>query len=244
MLATLDPEETEALLTSGVQACRAQVQELLLAGLLLAFHDLTGQDRLRVDVEGHGRESEILGAVDLGETVGWFTTIYPVYLELPDTDGDDEELLVETIKCAKEQLRAVPRRGLDYGLLRWEAGDRQIEALEQSPETAVLFNYLGQIDPPVGEAARFTPLRGDTGPDVDAAHPRGHLLEFNGAVSGGCLQFVLDFDPGQLAFRAVERLADRYVQALRRIIRHSQAPRATAFTPSDFPLAFRMLERT
>ena len=35
-------------------------------------------DALGIDVEGHGRDEELLADVDLSRTVGWFTTKYPV----------------------------------------------------------------------------------------------------------------------------------------------------------------------
>ena len=42
---------------------------------------------MRIDLEGHGREEELVGGVDLSRTVGWFTSVYPVVLELPDGRG-------------------------------------------------------------------------------------------------------------------------------------------------------------
>ena len=36
---------------------------------------------MRVDLEGHGREEEVVEGADLSRTVGWFTTLYPVVLE-------------------------------------------------------------------------------------------------------------------------------------------------------------------
>ena len=37
---------------------------------------------LRIELEGHGRE-EIADDIDISRTVGWFTTLYPVTLEIP-----------------------------------------------------------------------------------------------------------------------------------------------------------------
>ena len=66
-----------------------------------------------VDLEGHGRE-EVVDGCDLSRTVGWFTTIFPVLLELSNSSGPGE-----TLKSIKEQLRRVPNRGIGYGLLRY-----------------------------------------------------------------------------------------------------------------------------
>jgi len=64
-------------------------------------------------MEGHGRE-EILDGVDVSRTIGWFTTQFPVTLSLPAAEGWGEVL-----KSVKEQVRAVPHRGLSYEALRY-----------------------------------------------------------------------------------------------------------------------------
>jgi len=59
-----------------------------------------------VDLEGHGRE-EFLSGVDLSRTVGWFTSLFPVRLDI----GVLEEgwargsALGRILKRIKEQLR-------------------------------------------------------------------------------------------------------------------------------------------
>ena len=65
----------------------------------------------------------VSGAVDLTRTVGWFTSLYPVRLD-PGLLDLEEALsggpaLGRALKTIKEQLRAVPGKGLGYGLLRY-----------------------------------------------------------------------------------------------------------------------------
>ena len=67
----------------------------------------TGRDQVLVALEGHGRE-ELLDGVDLSRTVGWFTAEFPVALDVA-VAGDWGGVL----KSVKEQLRAVPHRGLE-----------------------------------------------------------------------------------------------------------------------------------
>jgi non-ribosomal peptide synthetase component F len=93
-------------------AYRTQVNDVLLAALGRVLARWTGRGRVLVDLEGHGRE-EILDGIDLSRTVGWFTTLFPVALDVPE-DPD----WGTTLKSVKEQLRAVPRRGIGYGALR------------------------------------------------------------------------------------------------------------------------------
>ena len=67
---------------------------------------------MAVNVEGHGRQAlGEAGGPDVSRTVGWFTTIHPVVVEL------NPEAAIGAAVCGmKEQLRGVPQQGLGYGL--------------------------------------------------------------------------------------------------------------------------------
>src|SRR5688572_7909671 len=101
----LSRAETQALLQEVPKAYHTQIQEVLATALVLAMREWTGADSLLVDVEGHGRE-EVVGGVDVSRTVGWFTSIYPVRLELAGKE------IGRALKSIKEQLRGVPERGI------------------------------------------------------------------------------------------------------------------------------------
>ena len=97
---TLSAEETRALLEEVPRAYQTQLHEVLLAALA---QTLGGA--VLIDLEGLGRE-DLFAGIDLSRTVGWFTTRYPVRLDLSGTVGQGEVL-----KTIKEQLRAVPQHG-------------------------------------------------------------------------------------------------------------------------------------
>ncbi|HSK79411.1 MAG TPA: amino acid adenylation domain-containing protein, partial [Thermoanaerobaculia bacterium] len=127
----LSAEETADLLQSLPAVYHSRIDDALLSALVRAVWDGTGSPRLRVDLEGHGREP-IAGDVDdldVSRTVGWFTSLYPVVLEAGDA-GPGEALV-----SAKECLRAVPGRGIGYGLLRHRL-------LPEAPAAEISFNYL------------------------------------------------------------------------------------------------------
>ncbi|HJP95206.1 MAG TPA: amino acid adenylation domain-containing protein [Pyrinomonadaceae bacterium] len=137
----LTAEETRLLLQEVPRAYQTQINDVLLAALAQALTEWTSEKRVLVDVEGHGRE-EIVESCDLSRTVGWFTTIFPVLLEVSNSSAPGE-----TLKSVKEQLRRVPNRGIGYGLLRYLRGDEAIcTQLEKFPQAQVSFNYLGQLD--------------------------------------------------------------------------------------------------
>ncbi len=80
--ARLGRAETGALLRQVPAAYRTQVTDILLAALGTALARWAGRDRVLIAVEGHGRE-DILDGTDLTQTVGWFTTEYPLALHVP-----------------------------------------------------------------------------------------------------------------------------------------------------------------
>ena len=150
---SLDVEETRALLQDVPRAYRTQINEVLLTALVRAYERRTGIPRVWLDLEGHGRE-DIVSGVDLSRTVGWFTSIFPVRLELDGGCGPGEAL-----KSVKEQLRGIPQRGVGYGLLRYLSGDPEMTAAARGvPGPEMSFNYLGQFEPPGRSGGRETRL--------------------------------------------------------------------------------------
>ncbi|HEX2094108.1 MAG TPA: condensation domain-containing protein, partial [Longimicrobiaceae bacterium] len=137
----LGETETRALLQEAPRAYRAQADDVLLTALARTLAPWTGDGRLLVNLEGHGRE-DLFPGVDLSRTVGWFTTLYPVLLDVRGAEDEGAAL-----KRVKEQMRAVPGRGIGYGALRYLSADPEVRArLAALPEPEVHFEYLGQFD--------------------------------------------------------------------------------------------------
>ncbi|HLL46198.1 MAG TPA: condensation domain-containing protein, partial [Longimicrobiaceae bacterium] len=228
----LTEEETGALLREVPQAYRTQVDEVLLCALAGALRRWTGARRVRVELEGHGREEETVGGVDLSRTVGWFTTAYPVVLELPRS-GDAGAAL----KAVKEQLRSVPGRGIGYGLLRYLSGSGAGAELGRAAEAEVGFNYLGQMDQAVSADAFFAFAPESPGASRDPRGPRAHRLEVTGSVREGRLELRIEYAAGTYRRETLERLAAWYLEELRGLVAHCSSAEAGGYTPSDFPLA-------
>ncbi|MGH3611415.1 MAG: amino acid adenylation domain-containing protein, partial [Pseudonocardia sp.] len=224
----LDPEQTRALLTDVPGVYRTQVNDVLLAALGVVLAGWTGCERVLVDVEGHGRE-ELFEGVDLSRTVGWFTTIFPVALEL----GGERDWGVR-LKSVKEQLRGVPRRGIGYGALRYLT---ETIGLAGAAAPQVSFNYLGQFDRPATGDGLYHQMHGGMDSDADPESIRTHLLEIVGRVEHKCLELTWYYSQELHEDVTVARLAEAMVQALHEVVEHCSGPGAGGRTPSDFPLA-------
>src|ERR1044072_1414049 len=119
-------------------------------------------------MEGHGRE-EVSQGVDVSRAVGWFTSIYPVVLE-----SKAAEEVGTALKRIKEQLRAVPRRGLGYGVLRYLGSGEVSARLREMPRAQVGFNYLGQLDQVVGAERWLGIAKENAGAERGGGAQRGH----------------------------------------------------------------------
>ncbi|MFI0776430.1 non-ribosomal peptide synthase/polyketide synthase [Streptomyces sp. NPDC021212] len=226
---TLDQDETAALLQTLPEVYRTQVNDVLLSALARVLGQWTGRTRVPVDLEGHGRE-EIFDEVDLSRTVGWFTTRFPVALDLGDLP---EDAWGDVLKSVKEQLRTVPQRGLGYGALRHLAG---AEGLPTGPTAGISFNYLGQFELPGDGDGLFRGLHRELALDADPESPRPHPLEVVGRVEDQRLAFTWFYSANLHREETVGELAGQFLRALRAIARHAAAPGAGGRTPSDFPL--------
>jgi non-ribosomal peptide synthase protein (TIGR01720 family) len=223
----LGPEETRELLREAPAAWSARIDELLLTALGQAFASWTGRRTLLVDLEGHGRE-EIFPDVGLSRTVGWFTALYPVLLDLRGTAGPEE-----AVAAVRERLRAIPRRGVGWGVLRYLRGAEPLRAL---PRAEVSFNYLGQLDEPAPGAAPFQLAQEPAGPVHGRGGRRSHAVEVNGVVVGGRLRTSWTWSARLHRESTIRAVADAYAGALRELAARGRPLRGEDLSPADFPL--------
>ncbi|HEV2801336.1 MAG TPA: amino acid adenylation domain-containing protein [Pyrinomonadaceae bacterium] len=231
----LDAEETRSLLQEVPQAHRTQINDVLLAALGRAFARWTGRRSFLFELEGHGRE-EIVEGLDLSRTVGWFTTHFPVWLELPNSFAPGDVL-----RAVKEQLRQIPHQGIGYGLLKYLRADDGVETssapLPEPCRAEVRFNYLGQFDQVLNASSPFRIAPETTGALHSPAAERTCLISINGHVGGGRLAVEWTFSRNLYRRETVERLAGDFLASLRELIADCRSGQAESYTPSDFPEA-------
>ncbi|MEQ1503969.1 MAG: amino acid adenylation domain-containing protein, partial [Myxococcota bacterium] len=230
---SLTPSETAAVLHAVPPVYRTQVVDLLLTAVALAIRDWTGDGRVLVELEGHGR-GEILDELDLSRTVGWFTSAYPVLVDLPDaTSGSGP---IDALKAVKDQLRAVPRGGIGYGLARYLGEPALRDRLAALPRAEIVLDYVGQLRAPSPDSL-FGATR-ELG--SSSRSPRGRRpqrLQITAAVQSGRLEVGWEYARAVHDRTTIVRVADAFLAAVRAIVAHCTAPGAGGFTPSDFPLA-------
>ncbi|MFT4433836.1 amino acid adenylation domain-containing protein [Caballeronia sp. 15715] len=224
---SLDRLWTQRLLQEAPAAYRTHVNDLLLTALGRALCNWSGSERIRIDLEGHGRET-IFGDVDLSRTVGWFTSLYPVSL---DPQGD----VGAALGRVKEALRGVPDRGLGFGMLKYLGDEADRRALCSIEPSRVVFNYLGQFDQSFDATSAWQPAPESAGRSQDEGAPLPHDLSVSGKVLDGALTLSIGYSAERYRTSTVEGLIDMIRVELERVIEHCTSGN-TGATPSDFEL--------
>jgi amino acid adenylation domain-containing protein/non-ribosomal peptide synthase protein (TIGR01720 family) len=228
---TLSESETQALLHDIPSAYRTQINEVLLTALAQTFANWTGEKSLLIDLEGHGRET-LFTDVDLSRTVGWFTSVFPVYLSW----GKNIDL-IGILKTVKEQLRLIPNQGIGYGLLRYLGREEISQKFSNLPQAEVSFNYLGQFNLLSDQLQLLAPASEPIGLVQSPQAKRYYLLEIDCLVINNHLKIDWTYSKNSHRQTTVENLAQGFVKELQSLISRSQSPDITSYTPSDFASA-------
>jgi len=226
----LSAAETKALLQRCAPVYRTTINELLLSGVYLGMRNWTGSQGLRIALEGHGRES-LFEQLDTTQTVGWFTTVFPLTLESATSE------VADVIKSIKEQYRALPNHGIGFGVLRHLSNDAELAAKAEANPPQLVFNYLGQFDQSVNNETALQGAVESTGNSISPDRSRSHPLGLNGLVANGALEFALDYSELEYDATTMATLARFIEDGLRAVIDHCLLLERGDFTPSDFPLA-------
>ncbi|MEH2290131.1 amino acid adenylation domain-containing protein [Nostoc sp.] len=226
----LTVEQTQALLKEVPKAYNTHINDVLLTSLVQAFSQWTGNNSLLVALEGHGRE-EIFNDVDLSRTVGWFTSIFPVLLDLGKISHP-----IEALKLIKEQLRGIPNKGMGYGVLRYLNQDiAKVELLRSLSKAEVVFNYLGQFDQTFLDSSIFKISQDSQGATRSSLNRETYMLSIDALVINNQLRVNLTYSKKIHRQSTIEQLAQRFVEALQLLVTHCQSSEERGYTPSDFP---------
>ncbi len=226
----LDTTATHHLLQVVPQVYHTQVNDVLLTALTQALQQWTGHQTL-ITLEGHGR-ADLFADVDLSRTVGWFTTMFPICLQLPTSEDLGQQLL-----AIKEQLRAIPQQGIGYGLLRYLHHDPALTAQLATIAPEISFNYLGQFDQTLATTAEWDIATEFAGVDRSPHGQRPCLIEINCLMVAGQLHLNWTYSEALHQATTIQSLATDMLERLQQLIDHCLQPTAGGYSPSDFPLA-------
>ncbi|GAA2980055.1 non-ribosomal peptide synthetase [Actinokineospora diospyrosa] len=211
----LPVDVSRAVLTDVPDRYFARIDDVLLTALGMAF----GRPTL-VELEGHGREDGVIDGADLSRTVGWFTTVYPVRLDVGSLEPGD------ALKHVKEALRAVPNRGIGYG------------HLHDTNPAQITFNYLGRYGgtdagKPWTQSGEYADMAGIFDPTAPAPNTLEVTALTEDTSAGPVLRATWSYPEGVLTREEVIDLANRWREALIALTSDSAVG---GHTPSDMTL--------
>ncbi len=232
---SLDNTNTQLLLKKIHKAYSTQINDILLTALYLTIRDWTKSNAVSITLEGHGREL-INQDVDLSRTVGWFTAMYPVYLEHTTSDDVLSELSIhDAIKTVKEQLRAIPRKGVGFGILKYLLPGKQ-QLFKKLNMPRICFNYMGQWELSNHFDNIFSVdsnINNIVGPENHNSFP----ISINCQILNGIMNIDWQYDPSIYHDQEINRIAEALLTHLVAIINHCVSMNNIVHTASDFPLS-------
>jgi non-ribosomal peptide synthase protein (TIGR01720 family) len=214
----IDQHTADALL-HGIPAAKGfGARDVLLAAFADAVSGWTGAAELKVDLDSHGR-TEIADDLDLSRTVGWFTAVYPLHLNVDPQQSPDEQ-----VRAVRERAEAVPETGIGYGVIRHLRDDTVSRTLEAAAPAQLSFNYLGRFDSPTATRSgdgrpplvRQLPLP-DDGDRLIAAHHEYPLSLAVAAVDDE-MTATWTYRSDLIRPETVRGLAEAWQEAVRRVV--------------------------
>ncbi|MCP4178299.1 MAG: hypothetical protein GY756_11075, partial [bacterium] len=181
---SISKENTDILLTKINQAFNTGINDILLTALARSISKWYGGKKISIDLESHGR-SEGFNDIDLSRTIGWFTSIYPVILDISDCNNIGDEIIT-----VKESLREIPDNGIGFGILKYIACNQSLVDMEDSE---IAFNYLGQFHSDMNTDL-FGIAPESVGQSVSPKAKQSYKLVFNGMIAGGRFSMTLESD--------------------------------------------------
>lgn len=198
------------------------LEDLLLSALFTGIRDWSGLSLLQVDLESHGRES-LEGAPDISETIGWFTSIYPLCIDA-ETAG-----VVEMLGLVKAQRAAIPNKGLGFGVLKYMATDIETRNHFQGRSANVLFNFMGQVDAlATKQDGMFTIATEAVGVQADLKRKSAYQISVNAQILAGEIHVILTFSYYEYHHGSMKKLTALIQTAIEQLINIDVVEQSTA----------------
>lgn len=200
---SLDRTKSQRLIC-GVQKAvskiiRINIQDILLSAVGFSLKKLTNSSTNYVTLEGHGRE-QIASHFDISNTIGWFTTMYPVEIRT-----DSFENITSCITQLNESMNSIPNKGVGYGA---------IYGYNHQSMPCVSFNYLGNFGSQKSEMEwNFSDLSLSLN-SGEKERNGNTVVDITGACSQGCLTFSIDIS---LDVNRSQEFVETFKETLNRI---------------------------
>jgi surfactin family lipopeptide synthetase A len=214
------------LLSKVNEAFNTEINDILLTALGLAVRQTYGHEKVLIALEGHGRE-DILADVDISRTVGWFTSVYPLLLDVSMAED-----LSRQIKEVKESLHKIPSKGVGYGILKYLTAPENKQGFTFDLKPQISFNYLGQFDSDMNRDSLKMAAESQ-GRGIDQEMGIDYDLVVTGILARKTLNLSVQYSNKQFKAETISLLTDNLHEQLKKIIAYCVSREEKEITPSD-----------
>lgn len=223
----LGVEETNTLLMNVPNAYNTHIDDILIAALYITMSEWNKNNKILINLESHGRES-IGENINIDRTIGWFTSLYPVLIDMP-TSSSISEVIINT----KEILHHIPNKGIGYGIIKYLMPENLHGEMKIDVKPEISFNYLGQFDNNFNTDL-FELSELNKGDEVNPYLQREAILEFSCMIVNGKLEINICYNHNHFKLDTVKHLLNRYKENLYELIQHCSLKEENELTASDF----------
>ncbi len=218
----LNNKATHLLLHQLHTRCSIYPYELLTALLVKVLAEWRENSNVLLDLESHGRQ-EITPNLRFSHTLGWFTSLYPVYFQVPQSGTS-----IDKIQSVVKQLRSILEGGIDYGINHYLSPSNT----NLLPYSLVNFNYWGQFDQlfSANSPLHFEKLYLSSHP----ANSRLYLLAIEAKVNQGQLQIDWNYSENYHCKETIQRLVTNYFEQLEDFLQSLLSQEITDGPKSEF----------
>lgn len=177
------------------------MNDLLLSSLFLALCDVCDVNNILINHEGHGRSGCV--QIDVSRTLGWFTSIYPIYLE-------KQKNVKQTLKFVCETLRKMNGIDSHYGIARYLQNNVKLKQFK--PE--ILFNYFGRVGADLlhRKKSLLTDCEQLLWQTSHACNKMPHSLEVNAIATEEFIRFSFMYDRQSYHEETINQLMNKFQQ--------------------------------
>jgi amino acid adenylation domain-containing protein/non-ribosomal peptide synthase protein (TIGR01720 family) len=231
----LTPDLTNVLVHESHRIYGTEINDILISALTMVLSRWINAPNVVIALEGHGRE-ELFDEIDINRTLGWFTSSYPIRLNLDEVD-DIDILIADT----KDMLRSIPNKGIGYNVLQFDSESEKIKSELSVFYEDITFNYLGDFDNGLDtERENLIGFASEgTGLNVGKQNVNPHKIIIDSSIKEGILQVEWNYDAKRYNKETIQKLANTYIYALETILSHNSElfnPEENQLEQEDFKI--------
>ncbi|MDP4196949.1 MAG: condensation domain-containing protein, partial [Bacteroidota bacterium] len=199
---------------------------------------------LYIDLENHGRDTQFSDQIDVSRTIGWFTSIYPLFIKAESVDGNISEV-GNIISMIKEKINGIPDKGISYSLLKYLNKNNTLsENIRRYPTPEMSYNYLGQFNQEISQSG-YEILSSAVKKERAIKNKRLYILDFSASIIDQRLNVYWTYSKNLHSKKTISYLADLYMSNLQAILKYilsSNISEVLSSTKNDFGLDEKQIE--